>query len=189
MKIKPSTKSGGVVVELNPRDSERLSEGAAFANGSPSPFKLKKLLVPIDFSECSKKALQYAVPLAEQFGASITLVHIVRVNYVGGPEFAALDYPGIEGELLKSAEKHLAELAATEVESKTDARAVVRIGQEVTEIIAAAKELESDLIIISTHGRTGLKHVLMGSVAENVVRLAPCPVLVVRENEHEFLKE
>jgi nucleotide-binding universal stress UspA family protein len=59
----------------------------------------------------------------------------------------------------------------------------------VIEIVGAAKKLESDLIVISTHGRTGLKHVFMGSVAENVVRLAPCPVLVVREHEHEFVKD
>jgi len=189
MKIKPSKKSGSVVVELNPRDSERLSQGAALANGTPPPFKLTKILVPIDFSDCSKKALQYAVPFAKQFGATITLLHVVHVNYVGGPEFGALDFPLSEIDLRKSAEQQLAELAATEVQPQTAAATLVRIGQEVVEIVGAAKELESDLIIISTHGRTGLKHVFMGSVAENVVRLAPCPVLVVREHEHEFLKQ
>ncbi len=74
MKIKPSKKSGSVVVELNPGDSERLSQGAPLANGTPPPFKLTKILVPIDFSDCSKKALQYAVPFAKQFGATITLL-------------------------------------------------------------------------------------------------------------------
>jgi nucleotide-binding universal stress UspA family protein len=187
MKIKPSKKSGSVVVELNPRDSERLSQ-EALANGAPLPFKLTKILVPIDFSDCSKKALQYAVPFAKQFGATITLLHVVHVIYIGGPEFAALDYPPIEVDLRKSAEKQLAELAATEVQLQAAGGTLVRIGQEVVEIVGAAKELESDLIIISTHGRTGLNHVLMGSVAENVVRLAPCPVLVVREHEREFVK-
>ena len=62
MKIKPSKTSGSIVVELNPRDSERLSQGTALANGAPPPFKLTKILVPIDFSDCSKKALQYAIP-------------------------------------------------------------------------------------------------------------------------------
>ncbi|SRR6266511_1563492 len=189
MKIKPSKKSGSVVLELNPRDSQRLSQGAALANGAPPPFKLTKILVPIDFSICSKKALQYAVPFAKQFGATITLVHVVHVSYVGGPEFGALDFPLSEIDLRKSAEQQLAELAATEIQPQTAAATLVRIGQEVVEIVGAAKELESDLIIISTHGRTGLKHVFMGSVAENVVRLAPCPVLVVREHEHEFLKQ
>jgi|KBSSwiStaDraftv2_1062776.scaffolds.fasta_scaffold506533_2 nucleotide-binding universal stress UspA family protein len=188
MKIKPSKKSGSVVVELNPRDSERLSRDAVLTNGAPPRFKLAKILVPIDFSDCSKKALQYAIPFAKQFGATITLLHVVHVNYIGGPEVGALDFPLIEADLRKSAEKQLAELAATEVQPQAAGGTLVRIGQEVVEIVGAAKELESDLIIISTHGRTGLKHVFMGSVAENVVRLAHCPVLVVREHEHEFVK-
>ena len=188
MKIKPSKKSGSIVVELNPRDSERLSQGTALANGAPPPFKLTKILVPIDFSDCSKKALQYAVPFAKQFGATITLLHVVHVNYVGGPEVGALDFPLIEADLRKSAEKQLTELAATEVRQPAAAETLVRTGLGVMEIVKAAKEMESDLIVISTHGRTGLKHVFMGSVAENVVRLAPCPVLVVREHEHEFVK-
>src|SRR5580765_6603187 len=187
MKIKPSKNSGSVVVELNPRDSERLSQ-EALANGTPPPFKLTKILVPIDFSDCSKKALQYAVPFAKQFGATITLLHVVHVNYVGGPEFGALDFPLPEADFRKSAEKELAELAAEEVGEPVVAGTLVRTGLEVMEIVKAAKEMESDLIVISTHGRTGLKHVFMGSVAENVVRLAPCPVLVVREHEHEFVK-
>jgi nucleotide-binding universal stress UspA family protein len=188
MKIKPSKKSGSVVVELNRRDSDRLSQGAAAANGTPPPFKLSKILVPIDFSDCSKKALQYAVPFARQFGATITLLHVVHVNYVGGPKVGALDFPLIEADLRKSAQKQLAEVEATEVQPQTATETLVRIGPEVVEIVGAAKKLASDLIIISTHGRTGLEHVFMGSVAENVVRLAPCPVLVVREHEHEFVK-
>jgi nucleotide-binding universal stress UspA family protein len=189
MKIKPSKKSGSVVLELNPGDAERFSEGAELGNGAPPPFKLTKILVPIDFSDCSKKALQYAVPFAKLFGAAITLLHVVHVSYVGGPEFGALDFPLAEADLRKSAEKQLAELAAREVRQQAAAETLVRTGQEVMEIVDAAKKLESDLIIISTHGRTGLKHVFMGSVAENVVRLAPCPVLVVREHEHEFVKQ
>ena len=187
MKIKPSRKSGNVVVELNPRDSERLSQTAHTANGAPPPFKLTKILVPIDFSDCSKKALRYAVPLAKQFGATITLLHVVHVNYSAGPEFGAIDFPLIEADLRKSAEKQLGQLAATEIQQQAVAQTLVRIGQEVAEIVDSARKLKSDLIIISTHGRTGLKHVFMGSVAENVVRRATCPVLVVREQEHEFI--
>jgi len=189
MKIKPSKTSGNVVVELNPGDTDRLSEVAELGNGVPAPFKLTKILVPIDFSDCSKKALQYAVPFAKQFGATITLLHVVHVNYVGGPEFGAIDFQIPEADLRKSAEKQLTELASTEVQPQAAAETLVRTGQEVLEIVDAAQKLESDLIIISTHGRTGLKHVFMGSVAENVVRLAPCPVLVVREHEHEFVKQ
>lgn len=186
MKIKPSPKSGNILVELNSRDSERLAVNPEAA--ASSPFKLSKILVPIDFSDCSKKALQYALPFAKQFGAAITLLHVVRVNYPIGAEFGAMDFPLLESDLRKSAEKQLADLAEKEIPQSVTAENLVRTGQEVMEIIAAAKKLESDLIIISTHGRTGLKHILLGSVAENVVRYAPCPVLVVREHEHEFLK-
>jgi nucleotide-binding universal stress UspA family protein len=188
MKIKPSKKTGSVVVEMNPRDSERLSQAAAKANEVTRPFKLRTILVPIDFSACSRKALQYAIPLAKEFSAALTLLHVVHVNYAAGPEFGAMDFPLIEADLRKSAERELARLAAAEIQGQVAFECLVRSGLEVIEIVDVAKELESDLIVISTHGRTGLKHVFMGSVAENVVRLAPCPVLVVREQEHEFVK-
>ncbi len=189
MKIKPSKKSGTVVVELNPRDPERLSRSADKVNGAPSPFRLTKILVPIDFSDCSKKALQYAIPLAKQFGAAITLLHVVHVNYASGPEFGTIDFPLLEIDLRKSAETQLAALVEKEIGGQVPHQTEVCVGVEATEIVGAAKELESDLIVISTHGRTGLRHVFLGSVAENVVRLAPCPVLVVREHEHEFVKD
>lgn len=188
MKIKPSKKPGNVVVEMNPRDSERLSQAAETANGAPRPFKLRTILVPVDFSACSRKALQYAIPLAREFGAAIALIHVVHVNYAAGPEFGAMDFPLVEADLRKNAEGELAKLAAAEIQGQVAFVCLVRSGLEVIEIVDAAKKLESDLIVISTHGRTGLKHVFMGSVAENVVRLAPCPVLVVREQEHEFVK-
>src|SRR5205807_1969019 len=163
MKIKPATKRGQVIVELNRKDESILGTSQNTYN-KPTPFSLKDILVPIDFSDCSKKALQYAVPFAKQFGATITLLHVVHVNYVGGPEFGALDFPLTEIDLKKSAEKQLAELAAADVQEQAVAETLVRTGQEVMEIVGAAKELESDLIIISTHGRTGRKHVFMGSV-------------------------
>jgi len=172
MKIKPATKRGQVIVELNRKDESILGTSQNTYN-KPTPFSLKDILVPIDFSDCSKKALRYAVPFAKQFGATITLLHVVHVNYSAGPEFGAIDFPLIEADLRKSAEKQLAELAATEIQQQAPAQTLVRIGQEVAEI--------------STHGRTGLKHVFMGSVAENVIRRATCPVLVVREQEHEFI--
>ena len=186
MKIKPATKRGQVIVELNRKDESILGTSQNTYN-KPTPFSLKDILVPIDFSDCSKKALRYAVPFAKQFGATITLLHVVHVNYSAGPEFGAIDFPLIEADLRKSAEKQLAELAATEIQQQAPAQTLVLIGQEVAEIVDSARKLKSDLIIISTHGRTGLKHVFMGSVAENVIRRATCPVLVVREQEHEFI--
>ena len=97
MKIKPATKRGQVIVELNRKDESILGTSQNTYN-KPTPFSLKDILVPIDFSDCSKKALRYAVPLAKQFGATITLLHVVHVNYSAGPEFGAIDFPLIEAE-------------------------------------------------------------------------------------------
>ena len=92
-----------------------------------------------------------------------------------------------EEEVREACAGRLAALARSEIGDQAPTATEVRFGQPVGEITEAALELEIDLIIIATHGRTGLKHMLLGSVAENVVRHAPCPVLVVREREHEFI--
>lgn len=186
MKVKPARQSGGVVMELGRREDRIPAE--AGPPSAASPFKIARVLVPIDFSDCSKKALKYAVPFARQFGATIQLIHVVPMNYFVGSEFGAIDFPLMEADLKKSAQKQLDAFVAEEIGSDATAEAAVRAGQPVHEIVAAARQGEADLIILSTHGRTGLRHVFMGSVAENVVRYAPCPVLIVREHEHEFLR-
>jgi universal stress protein A len=181
MKVKPSRKRGRVVVEVDRKDEGMLSGESA------SPFVLKRVLVPVDFSPCSRKALQYAVAFARQFQAHLTLLHVIPTNYFIGSEFGPIDFPLPAKELRECSERELAALAARDVGASAPVETVVRQGQPVQEIVQFAHEAESDLIVLSTHGRTGLKHVLMGSVTENVVRYAPCPVLVVREFEHEFL--
>ena len=194
MKAKPTKHPGEVVLELNRRDEPLLA--AADKNPALSPFQLKKILVPIDFSDCSRKALRYAIPLAKQHGAAITLLYVVVVpSYFGvgdggGFNYAAFepDFISIEAEIRASGSKQLAALATNEVRAEVSADTLVQTGSPAVEIIAAAKSLPADLIVISTHGRTGLKHVWLGSVAEHVVRRAPCPVLVVREREHEFVE-
>jgi universal stress protein A len=147
---------------------------------------LKRIVVPIDFSACSRKALQYAIPFAEQFQASLTLLYVVQVNYAVG-ELGAIDVSMLEVEMRQQASQRLAELVRDEVRQRVPAEAIVRTGRPVMEIVSAARDLEADLIILSTHGYTGLKHVLLGSTAENVLRHAPCPVLAVREHEREFI--
>ena len=173
-------------MELGRREEQIPADAGSRA--AASPFKIARVLVPIDFSDCSKKALQYALPFAKQFGATLQLVHVVPMNYFVGSEFGAIDFPLMEADLKKSAQKQLDELAAREIGPETAAEVVVRAGQPVAEIVATARKSEADLIILSTHGRTGLRHVFMGSVAENGVRYAPCPVLIVREQEREFLR-
>jgi len=180
MKIKPAQKPGEVVVEMR-RGDESLLSGAA-----PGPFRLKMILVPIDFSVCSKKALQYALPLAKQHGAAITLLYVAPKPTYAVSEFGAVDYGAFESDMIAGGEKDLAALAARDVPGIIPSDTVVRSGSPASEIVALAKDLPVDLIVISTHGRTGLTHVVLGSVAEHVVRYAPCPVLIVRECEHEF---
>ena len=154
----------------------------------PQILRLKKILVPVDFSETSKKAFQYALKFAEQFDCEITLLNVVEpISAMIGAPLAVETFPDAKDEL-SAAEKNLAALVA---ESHTNgANAVnfsVRIGHAPNEITKAAKDLDVDLIIIATHGYTSWRHLCIGSTAERVVRAAPCPVLVVREKEHEFI--
>lgn len=151
----------------------------------PALLKIKSILVPIDFSDTAKKALRYAERLAQQFGAKITLLHVIE-------PVAALDvayHPLMleTAEVKESARKRVDGLARQmRLSPKLLERTLVRYGSPFAEITEAARTLKVDLIVVSTHGYTGLKHVLLGSTAERVVRHAPCPVLTVREKQHEF---
>ena len=185
MNAKPTKSPGEVVLQVNRRD-EPLLEASSRATVA-SPFRIKKILVPIDFSECGRKALQYALPFAKQHGAAITLVYVVPPPSYAVGEYGGVDYMGLVPDLKSNAEKELSSLAANELRGEIQVETIVCDGSPAAEIVEAAKRVEADVIIISTHGRTGFKHVLLGSVAEHVVRSAPCPVLVVREREHEFL--
>ncbi len=184
MKARRTRNSDAVTLELSPRD-EPLMEAATLA-AVKSPFTIKRILVPIDFSACSKKALQYALPLARQHRAALTLLYVVPPTY-GAGEYGGIDYAQLEAGMKEGGEKELAKLAVDEVGGAVAADTLVRVGSPAVNIIEVARSLPADLIVISTHGRTGLKHVFLGSVAEHVVQRAPCPVFVVREREHEIL--
>lgn len=184
MKAKPTDQPGRVVLEMSRRDEPLLA--AASSAPIASPFLIKKILVPIDFSECSKKALRYAIPLAKLHQASLSLLFVVPTTYAVG-EYGGVDYAALETEMRISGEKQLAALVADEVQYEIPSNTSIRTGSPAFEIIEAAKSIPADLIVISTHGRTGLKHVFLGSVTEHVVRRSPCPVLVVRELEYEFI--
>lgn len=138
--------------------------------------RYKKLLVPIDFSECSYRALDYATALAKQFDAQIGLMHVVEPRNV----YQRLDASGADRWLIDSARMRLTKLAQEKIEELIPVNADVRVGGVYDEICEAAQLQGSDLIVIGTHGRTGLKRVFLGSTAERVVRYAPCSVLVVR---------
>ena len=152
------------------------------AERSEPVLKLTRILVPMDFSKTSERALDYAVPLAREFGATITVLHAIEPP----PYSMDLTYlPMGEGFPVGSIKKELEALAKKLVEPELLKDAIVQIGTAFEVITNVARDLEADLIVITTHGHTGLKHVFMGSTAERVVRHAPCPVLVVRRHEHE----
>lgn len=147
---------------------------------------IKRILVPIDFSKHSLKAARYAVRFAEQFGAGICLLYVLeKPTYMRGEHGVALSVP--RKEMIKRAESKLYSLANDEIAELVPVNAQVRTGKPFDQIVKLAKSKQVDLIIIATHGYTGLKHALMGSTAERVVRHAPCPVLVVRKTEREFV--
>jgi universal stress protein A len=179
MKIKPSSQKGKVVVELESKDDKLLKS---------LPFQLRRILVPLDFSSTATKALQYALPFATAFNAELVLLHVTQT--VSMPvEFGYVPPESAIGEqqLLESTRKALNDLCAREIGTRAHYQVQVREGVPWLEVAEAARELDADLIIVATHGWTGLKHVVLGSVAERVVRHAPCPVLVVREREREFI--
>ncbi len=159
---------------------------AADLNLAPRLLKLNRILVPIDFSWPSRKALQYALPFARQFGAKITLLFVLEPPvYSGDIGYVPMEVD--DAGSLKAAGEKLKDFAQQALDADLLDQTLVRSGRPFQEIADAARELDTDLIIIATHGYTGLKHVFLGSTVERVVRHAPCPVLTVREQEHEFV--
>jgi nucleotide-binding universal stress UspA family protein len=143
---------------------------------------IKTLLVPTDFSEPSAAALAYARDLADALGASIHVLHVIPdpAAQPWAEEAYAGSLPAIRAELQSQAQRGLAEAVPAADRKKYRARLVVAVGVPFTRIIEYATENAIDLIVMGTHGRGALAHAILGSVAERVVRLAPCPVLTVR---------
>jgi nucleotide-binding universal stress UspA family protein len=142
---------------------------------------IQHILVPFDFSPHAEQALAYAIGLAQKLQARLTLLHVVDTAPLGVAESAALRPPSYWQELAtgiaESMEAPLTRVHAAGLQGET----AIAQGVPFQTIIDTARDQGVDLIIMGTHGRTGLTHVLMGSVAEKVVRLAPCPVLITRE--------
>ncbi|MDB6040260.1 MAG: Stress protein UspA-like protein [Verrucomicrobiales bacterium] len=179
MKIKKIKKTGGVALELAPE------EQALPGTASESKISLKKVLVPVDFSDCSEKTVRYALAFAAGSKAEVVFVHIVE-PYTPTPEMLMIDVASIESAAYQAAKKLLRRIV-TQSKLIAPCSSEIRIGKPWVEIIRLAKESGADLIVVSTHGRTGLAHVLLGSTAEQIVRHAGCPVLVVREKERDFV--
>ncbi len=143
---------------------------------------IKKVLVPIDFSDYSKSALKYAANFALTFHAEMILIYVVEpIIYPSDFSMGQIAVPTINVEMDKRASEELEKLASREISKDLRVKTLVKSGKPFIEIIDTATEENVDLIIISTHGHTGVEHILFGSTAEKVVRKAPCPVLTLRE--------
>jgi len=158
-----------------------VSDETADLRPEPGGLKVKSILVPIDFSNTSRAALRYAVTLARDYSADISLIHVVEPEAYG--LLADLELSESRITFVESATARLAKVAKEEVPSSIEVRPWVQIGAPYEQITSAAKILNADLIVISTHGYTGFRHAILGSTAERVVRHADCPVLVLRNPE------
>ena len=145
------------------------------------PFK--EILYPTDFSEPSYEALKAANELALHFSAELCLVHVVSPDVQTSPDLAGMDL--VLQEIIDLAANSLQEVVKQRVPKELHTRQIVVQGEAADEIIRISEETKADLIVIATHGQTGWRHMVFGSVAEKVVRLAPCAVLTIRAPHKE----
>jgi len=153
--------------------------------------QLKHVLVATDFSPASDVALGYGRELARQFNATLHVLHVVDelATHVMSPSTASLNLGQLQQALEAEGRAALDSLLTDDDRATLSARAVlVTAHNPAAAILSYAKEHVIDVIVLGTHGRSGVAHMLMGSVAERVVRSAPCPVLTVRHPEHEFVR-
>ena len=146
------------------------------------------IVVPIDFSDCSMKGLTYAKALAKQFGSKLVLLHSVALQYyITSDEYARYDLPLLTQHAEKAARNQMRNLIEKTDWDGIEVESSLQIGHAGQQICYRAKDRGADIIVTSTHGTTGLKHILLGSTAEYVVRHAHCPVLVVPNHERPVI--
>jgi universal stress protein A len=153
------------------------------------PYHIEKILVPVDFSELSKKALRYAIPLARCTGARMIVINVVPgqryqvgAGLIASPEFEAGRWRNVD-----ERERQLVDLCRSEIGRDPKSEAIVQVGKPEREIVNAAEAWDVDLIIMATHGLKGVKRVLKSNTAQKVIAQAPCAVLVVQEHGHELI--
>jgi nucleotide-binding universal stress UspA family protein len=177
MKKKSSPKRARVPRPARPRRTAKPGPAA-------EKFSIHSILVPIDFSLHSKNALKYAVPLAEKFKASLHLVYVVEPTiYPADLGFGQVVLPGVEEELREKGGEELQSLMEKEIGGRVKSSCAVRTGNPHQEILREAEELGVALIVVATHGHSGVEHMLFGSTADRIVRNAKCPVLTVRPEQ------
>jgi nucleotide-binding universal stress UspA family protein len=151
--------------------------------------KINNVLVATDFGEASVVALGYGREFARMFEARLHVLHVIEYPTIyNGAEVAGVDFTRVQAELDASAQKALDRIVTAEDREQLRVVTTIRTGNTPAfEIASYAKLANIDMIIMGTHGRGFMSHLLMGSVAEKVVRMAPCPVLTVHHPEHEFI--
>jgi nucleotide-binding universal stress UspA family protein len=155
---------------------------------TPRSLDFRTILVPIDFSECSLKGLEYAKALARKFGSKLVLLNSVTFQfYITNDEYARYDLPLLMQEEEKASRRQMRNLIEKTDWAGVEVKPSLQIGHAGEQICARALEHRADLIVTSTHGITGFKHILVGSTAEYIVRHASCPVLVVPSHERPVL--
>ena len=149
---------------------------------------LKNVLVATDFGEAAAAALAYGRELARTFNATLHVLTVADDVYVrlGGDAYVAV-LPDLQKDVEDSARRQLDALVPDDAQTVVVKRAVITSSATAASVVQYARDLGIDLIIVGTHGRGTMAHLLMGSVAERIVRTAPCPVLTVRHPEHEFV--
>jgi len=150
---------------------------------------LNRILAPTDFSACSEHALRYACEFAEAFGAELHLLHVIEPPAAAYSEFG-IGYVGIQGmedDLKQATQEKLSTLPNPKWAQQLSVSRTLTMGTAFVEIVRYAREHDFDLIVLGTHGRGAIAHMLLGSTAEKVVRKSPCPVLTVRPEGHEFV--
>jgi len=147
--------------------------------------RLQRILVPVDLTVCSRNALEYAALLAALQHARITLLYVVDLD-CSCPKSNALASPASQARTLAQVRKQLDALAEEILGSRERCETLVRFGSPQIEIDAVARERGIDLIVAATHGERGLPDFCFASTTEKVLRYAPCPVLIVREQKRDF---
>jgi len=153
---------------------------------------INKVLVPIDFSDYSKDALNYSINFIKCFKAELYLVYVIE-PVIYPPDFSAtqITIPPTDLEVMKNAEENLSQLMKNEIPKDIKATKIIKTGKPFFEIIETAKDENIDLIIIASHGHSGIEKILFGSTAEKVIKKAPCPVLSLRtpHKGYNYLEE
>ena len=146
---------------------------------------IRRIICPLDFSEPSQKAMEAAVELAEQFRAEVVFVHVIAPAAPGIPADPAYAFAGAEeyDKAVRTKAEEQLTMAAHNLPEGLQSRNVIATGNAADEIVRAARDESADLVVIATHGLTGWRHLVFGSVAEKVIRLSERPVLVIPAHE------